>query len=52
VKIPADRNVTKKEAEKKPKYSSLCIEVQRLWNMKCVIVEVDPMNSIKAYGGI
>jgi len=29
VAIPADRNVVKKEAEKKLKYKSLCIEIQR-----------------------
>jgi hypothetical protein len=37
--IPADRNVTQKEAEKKPKYSILCIEIQRMWNIKCMIIE-------------
>jgi hypothetical protein len=39
VAIPADRNVTQKEAEKK-KYKSLCIEVQQMWNMKSVIIPV------------
>jgi hypothetical protein len=38
VAIPADRNVTQKEAEKKIKYKSLCTETQGMWNMKCVIV--------------
>jgi hypothetical protein len=37
VAIPADRNVTQKEAEKKLKYKSLCTEIQRGWNMKCMI---------------
>jgi hypothetical protein len=37
VAIPADRNVTQKEAEKL-KYKSLCIETQRMWNMKCVYI--------------
>ena len=37
---PADRNVVQKEEEKKLKYKSLCIEVQRMWNMKCTIVPV------------
>ena len=34
VAIPADRNVVQKEAEKKSKYKSLCIEIQRMWNLK------------------
>jgi len=38
--IPADRNVVQKEAEKKLKYKSLRIEIQRMWNMKCTIVPV------------
>ena len=40
VAIPADRNVVQKEAEKKLKYRSLCIELQRMWNLKCTIVPV------------
>ena len=35
--IPADRNVVQKEAEKKLKYKSLCIEIQRMWNLKTTI---------------
>jgi hypothetical protein len=38
--IPADRNVIQKEAEKKLKYKSLCKEIQRMWNMECVITPV------------
>jgi predicted nucleic acid-binding Zn ribbon protein len=34
VAIPADRNAVQKEAEKKLKYKSLCIEIQRMWNLK------------------
>jgi len=30
VAIPADRNVVQKEAEKKLKYKSFCVEVQRM----------------------
>jgi hypothetical protein len=39
VAIPADRNVVQKEAEKL-KYKSLCIEIQRMWNLKCIIIPV------------
>ena len=38
VAIPADRNVAQKEAEKKLKYKSLGIEIQRTWNLKCTII--------------
>ena len=38
--IPADRNVVQKEAEKKLKYKSLCVEIQRMRNLKCTIVPV------------
>jgi hypothetical protein len=38
--VPTDRNVTPKEAEKKLKYSSLCIELEGVWSMKCVAVSV------------
>ena len=38
--IPADRNVVQKEVEKKLKYKGLCIEIQRMWNMKCTIIPV------------
>jgi len=40
VAIPADRNVVQKEAEKKLKKKSLCIEIKRMWNLKCTIVPV------------
>jgi len=39
VAIPADGNV-QKEAEKKLKYKSLCIEIQRMWNLKCTIIPI------------
>ena len=38
--IPADRNVVQKEGEKKLKYKSLCIEIQRMWNLKCTIIPI------------
>jgi hypothetical protein len=40
VAIPADRNIVQKEAEKKLKYKSLCIEIQRMWNLNCTIIPV------------
>ena len=40
VAIPADRNDVQNEAEKKLKYKSLCIEIQRMWNLKCTNVPV------------
>ena len=40
VAIPADRNVVQKEAEKKLKYKSLRIEIQRMWNLKCTIIPI------------
>ena len=40
VAIPINRNVVQKEAEKKLKYKSLCIEIQRMWNLKCTILPV------------
>jgi len=40
VAISADRNVVQKEAERKLKYKSLCIEMQQMWNLKCTVVPV------------
>jgi hypothetical protein len=40
VAIPADRNVTQKEAEKKLKYKCLCIQIQRMWKVKCMMIPV------------
>jgi hypothetical protein len=40
VAIPSDRNLVNKEAEKKLKYKNLSIEIQRMWNMKCLVIPV------------
>jgi hypothetical protein len=40
VAIPSDRNVVNKEAEKKLKYKNLSIDIQRMWNMKCLVILV------------
>ena len=36
----ADRNILQNEEEKKLKYKSFCIEIQRMWNLKCTIMPV------------
>jgi len=40
VAIPTDKYVVQKDVEKKLKYKSLCVEIQRMWNLKCKIVPV------------
>jgi len=40
VAIPTDRSVVQKETKKKLKYKDLCIEIQRMWNLKCTIIPV------------
>jgi len=40
VPIPADKKCCGKGSGKKLKYRSLCIEIQRMWNLKCTIVPV------------
>jgi hypothetical protein len=40
VAIPADRNVVQKEAKKKLNYKGLCIEIKRMWNLKCTIIPI------------
>jgi len=38
--IIINRNIVQKEAEKKLKYKSLCIDRQRMWNLICAIIPV------------
>jgi hypothetical protein len=40
VEIPEDMNIAHKKAEKKLKYRSFCIEINRMRNMKCMILPV------------
>jgi hypothetical protein len=40
VAIPGDRNVIKKEAEKILKYKDLIIEIQRMWNVKTMVIPI------------
>jgi hypothetical protein len=38
--IPSDRNVIRKESEKKLKYKNISIEIQGMWNMKCFVIPI------------
>jgi hypothetical protein len=40
VAIPGDRNVIKKEAKKILKYTDLIIQIQRMWNVKTMVMPV------------
>ena len=40
VAVPAERNIVQKEAEKKIKCKSLCIEIQGMWTLKYKIIPV------------
>jgi phage pi2 protein 07 len=40
VAIPSDKTVIQKEAEKELKYKNLSIEIQRMWNMKYLVIPV------------
>ena len=38
--IPGDRKVFKKEAENILQYKDLLIEIQRMWNVKAIVIPV------------
>jgi hypothetical protein len=40
VAMPPDKNVIRKEAERKLKYKNLSIEIQRMWNTKRFVIPV------------
>ena len=40
VAVPADKNIRDKEVEKVQKYQDLRIEIQKLWNVKAVVIPV------------
>ena len=35
-----ERSIVQKEVEKKLKYRSIAIEIQRMWNLKCTIIPI------------
>jgi hypothetical protein len=40
VAIPSDRNAIQKKSENKLKYRNISIEIQRMWNMKRLVIPV------------
>jgi hypothetical protein len=40
VAIPADRNVKRKKEQNELKYKSVCVRVQGMWSMKCLVIPV------------
>ena len=49
VAIPVDINIISKESEKIDKYQDLCIELQRLWNLRTVQVIPIAIGCLGAY---
>jgi hypothetical protein len=52
VAIRTDRNGKQKEPEKELKYNSLCVEIQRMWNMKCMVISQTTGATVKATKGL
>ena len=40
ITVPSDRNIALKEIEKKSKYKDLELEIQRMWHVKTVVINV------------
>ena len=40
ITVPSDRNIALKEIEKKGKYKDLELEIQRMWQLKTVVIPV------------
>ena len=38
--VPSDKNIALKEIEKKSKYKALELQIQRMWQMKTVMIPV------------
>ena len=38
--VPPDRNIALKDTEKKNKYKDLELEIQRMWQMKTIVIPV------------
>jgi len=49
VAIPADANIVSKESEKISKYQDLCIELQKLWNLRTVKVFPTDIGCLGSY---
>ena len=49
ITVPLDRNIARKEIEKKSKYKDLELEIQRMWHMKTIVIPVvvDALGTVK-----